>query len=104
MSESSSVSVQEHERRQFFRIDMEEELIDILWQSETGQQQSKKITCLDFSRGGVRANCEEIIPLNTLVTIIFQAADPSSQSMEGRVLRCLKQPNGSYQIALKLTD
>jgi len=46
------------ERRQAFRIDMEKELIDISWQEENGQQCQKKIACLDFSRGGVRLDCD----------------------------------------------
>ena len=102
MSESSMKD--NSERRQFFRIDMEEELVDIIWQDEDGVEQRKKITCLDFSRGGVRADCDDEIPPNTSTTVIFQAADPSSQQLHGKVLRCIKQPSGSYQIALKLVD
>ena len=92
------------ERRQFFRIDMEEELVDIIWQDQAGEEQCKKITCLDFSRGGVRVDCEYEIPSNTSATVIFQAADPSSQRLHGKVLRCIKQEHGGYQIALQLID
>ncbi|MGJ8692066.1 MAG: PilZ domain-containing protein [Thalassotalea sp.] len=101
----SDSSMQDNsERRQFFRIDMEEELIDIIWQDDAGKEQRKKITCLDFSRGGVRADCDEEIPQNTNATVIFQAADPTSQQLHGRVLRCVKLESGGYQIALQLVD
>lgn len=99
-----SDSMQDIERRQFFRIDMEEELVDIVWQDQAGMEQSHKITCLDFSRGGVRADCEFDIPANTSVTVIFQVADPKSQRLHGKVLRCVKQDSGCYQIAMKLID
>ena len=92
------------ERRQYFRIDMEEELIDIIWEDMVGEQHKKKITCLDFSRGGVKARCDEAIPLNTQATVIFKAADPSSQRLNGRILRCIKQASGMFQIALKLNS
>lgn len=102
MSDSSMQD--SNERRQFFRIDMEEELVDIIWQDQAGEEQRKKISCLDFSRGGVRLNCEQEIPVNTNVTVIFQAADPSSQRLFGSVLRCIAQEDGSYQVALRLID
>lgn len=100
----SDSSMQDSERRQFFRIDMEEEQIDLIWQDHTGEEQSKKITCLDFSRGGVRADCDDEIPINTNVTVIFKAADPRSQRLHGKVIRCIKETSGCYQIALKLID
>ena len=36
------------ERRQAFRLDMEKELVDIVWTDEQGHQHQKKIACLDF--------------------------------------------------------
>jgi c-di-GMP-binding flagellar brake protein YcgR len=101
MSESC---IQDNERRQFFRIDMEEEQIDLIWQDQNGEEYCKKITCLDFSRGGVRADCDDEIPVNTNVIVIFKAADPRSQRLHGKVLRCVKQASGCYQIALILID
>lgn len=92
------------ERRQFFRIDMEEELIDIIWQDQKGEERASKVTCLDFSRGGVKADCGEEIPPNTSVIVIFQAAVSNSQRLYGKVLRCLKHKSDHYQIALQLID
>ena len=99
---SDSCIQSDDERRQYFRIDMEEELIDIIWQDNVGTQHQKKITCLDFSRGGVKARCDEEIPLHAQATVIFKAADPSSQRLDGKILRCIKQASGKFQIALKL--
>ncbi|XQW85264.1 PilZ domain-containing protein [Thalassotalea piscium] len=92
------------ERRQFFRLDMEKELVDILWLNESGQQSAKKIACLDFSRGGLKLDCDQAIEIQTPVTVIFKAADPRSQKLTGRVIRCIQQKNGWFEIALKLDD
>ncbi len=92
------------ERRQSFRLDMEKELVDILWSGDKGQQVKKKIVCVDFSKGGLRLDCDQEIPVNTEVTVVFQAAAPQSQQLAGRVIRCLQQDNGWYEIALRLAD
>lgn len=101
---SDSCIQSDDERRQYFRIDMEEEPIDIIWQDSVGAKHQKKITCLDFSRGGVKARCDDEIPLNAQATVIFKAADPSSQRLDGKILRCIKQASGKFQIALKLNS
>ena len=90
------------ERRKSFRLDMEKELVDIVWTDESGQEQSKKIACLDFSRGGLRLDCDQNISINTSVTVVFKAAHANNQKLYGKVLRCIKQDTGWYQIALIL--
>ena len=95
---------QNDERRLAFRLDMEKELVDIVWQDASGNEQRKKIACLDFSRRGVKLDCDIGIPMATPVTVIFKAADPSSQKLTGKVVRCLKQDNGWYEIALQLDE
>jgi c-di-GMP-binding flagellar brake protein YcgR len=92
------------ERRQAFRLDMEKELVDISWINEQQQQQQRKITCLDFSRSGLKLDCDHAIPLQTAVTIIFKIADTNSQNLHGTVIRCIKQANGYFEIALRLAD
>ncbi len=99
MSDSGSEEV---ERRRSFRLDMEKELVDIVWTDENCQQHHKKIACLDFSRGGLKLDCDQFLPLNTAVIVIFKAASHGSQKLYGKVLRCIKQENGWYQIALIL--
>ena len=99
MTESSSDEV---DRRQSFRLDMEKELVDIIWLDEQGKEHSKKIVCLDFSRGGLKMDCDQLIPLQTPVTIEFKSASTNSQKLYGKVLRCLKQENGWYELALTL--
>jgi hypothetical protein len=89
------------DRRQFFRLDMEKELIDITWQDK-GVDKNKKIACFNFSRGGVKIDCDEPIPVSVTLTITFKAAAPKSQILKGKVLRCLKQKNGWFEIALIL--
>jgi c-di-GMP-binding flagellar brake protein YcgR len=92
------------ERRQSFRLDMEKEIVDIVWQNDSGEQHAKKIACLDFSRGGLKLDCDQEIVPQTQVTVVFKAADPRSQNLTGKVIRCIKQDNGWFEIALKLDD
>lgn len=92
------------ERRQSFRVDMEKELVDIVWTDETGEKKQEKIACLDFSKGGLKLECEHPIPVHTPTTILFKAANPNSQRLFGKVLRCLVQKDGIYEIVLRLDD
>ncbi|MFT5296377.1 MAG: hypothetical protein ACI9YH_002397 [Colwellia sp.] len=102
MSEPESVDENESERRQTFRLDMEKELVDIIWINDQQQQLQRKITCLDFSRGGLKLDCDHSIPLQTEVTVVFKVANPNSQNLYGKVIRCIEQPNGYFQLALRL--
>jgi len=92
----------ELERRQSFRLDMEKELVDILWTDEQGQERTKKIACLDFARGGLKLDCDIALPTQTEVTINFKSANANNQKLHGKVLRCIKQDNGWYEIVLTL--
>ena len=95
-------SVDESERRNSFRLDMEKELVDIMWSDESGQQRSKKIVCLDFARGGLKLDCDIALPVNVAVTVVFKAANSNHQKLYGKVLRCIKQDTGWFEIALIL--
>lgn len=99
MSESS---FDESERRKSFRLDMEKELVDIVWIDENGQEKTKKIACLDFSRGGLRLDCDQELPAQKAITIIFKSANANNQELHGKVLRCIKQNSGWYEIAITL--
>lgn len=103
-SEVDKSSKSEEERRQFFRLDMEKELVDIIWVNEQQQQLQRKITCLDFSRGGLKLDCDHMIPLNTEVTVVFKVSNPNSQNLYGKVIRCIEQPNGYFELALRLNN
>lgn len=94
----------ESERRQSFRLDMEKELVDIIWCDAGGNEQRKKIACLDFSRGGLKVDCDCEIAPQTEITVVFKAANPNSQKLFGRVIRCIKQENGWFEVALQLVD
>ncbi|MDX2368526.1 MAG: PilZ domain-containing protein [Colwellia sp.] len=95
-------SFNESERRSSFRLDMEKEFVDIMWKDENGQEKSKKIVCLDFSRGGLKLDCDAALPVQTTVTVIFNSASANSQKLYGKVLRCIKQDTGWFEIALVL--
>jgi len=97
MNESNGKKI---ERRQFFRLDMEKELIDITWHDEKGIHNNKRIVCSDFSRGGLKIKSDEPIPVSVIVTMIFKAAAPKNQRLKGKVLRCLKQKHGGFEIVL----
>jgi len=99
MTDSSS---EEQERRKSFRLDMEKELVDIVWTDKTGQEHHKQIACLDFARGGLKLDCDQSLVTNTAVTIIFKSANASNQKLYGKVLRSVKQANGWFEIALVL--
>jgi hypothetical protein len=101
MTESAN---HEHDRRQSFRIDMEKELIDLMWCNDQGQQQQLQLTCLDFSRGGVRVECEQMIALDTEVTVIFNATHPNARKLVASVLRCQPTTTGTFEIALRMAD
>ncbi|MFB0981250.1 MAG: PilZ domain-containing protein [Alteromonadaceae bacterium] len=103
-SESNENIDDESERRQHFRLDMEKELVDIIWVNEQQQQLQRKITCLDFSRGGLKLDCDHSIPLQTEVTVVFKVANPNSQNLHGKVIRCIAQPNGYFELALRLNS
>jgi len=90
------------ERRSSFRLDMEKELIDIAWTDESGQERIKKIICLDFARGGLKLECDIALPVQTAVTVLFKSASANNQKLSGKVLRCIKQSNGWFELALTL--
>jgi hypothetical protein len=83
---------------------MEKELIDISWIDEKEQLCKKKIVCLDFARGGLKVSCDQAIPIHTAVNVIFKSADPSSQQLNTKVLRCNILDNSYFEIALIFTD
>jgi len=103
-SELDTSSKNEEERRQFFRLDMEKELVDIIWVNEQQQKFQRKITCLDFSRGGLKLDCDHMIPVHTEVTVVFKVSNPNSQNLYGKVIRCIEQPNGYFELALCLNN
>lgn len=90
------------ERRRSLRLDMEKELVDMEWTDVNGQNRNKKIACLDFSRGGLKLDCDETLPLNTPVTVVFKSANARSQKLYGKVLRSIKKETGWFEVALIL--
>lgn len=97
-----SNSASDLERRSSFRLDMEKELVDIKWTDENGQERTKKIICLDFSKGGLKLDCDTPLPVQTQVKVVFKSATTNHQALTGSVLRCNKQDNGWFEIGLEL--
>jgi len=93
----------EQDRRQYFRIDMEQELIDIAWIDQQEKQQHQQLVCLDFSKGGIRIESAQTIALGTAVNVTFQA-DVNNQPLITRVLRCQRSTSGQFDIALRITN
>ncbi|MBL0709744.1 MAG: PilZ domain-containing protein [Colwellia sp.] len=98
----SDNSFDELERRKSFRLDMEKELIDIIWTDEQEQKRTKKIVCIDFARGGLKLDCDISLPAQTKVTIAFNSISSNNQKLFGKVLRCTKQENGWFEMVLTL--
>jgi len=99
MTDSSNGGI---DRRQSFRLDMEKEIIDISWIDENNQERVKKIACLDFARGGLKIDFDEPLPLGIKVDVIFRSTETKSKILPAKVLRCIKQDNGWYEVALLL--
>lgn len=92
------------ERRKFFRLDMEKELIGMVWTDENDTEHQKTIECVDFSRGGLKVLSDERIEKNTLVKVIFKSADLHSQRLYAKVLRCVEINESEFAVALLLVD
>jgi c-di-GMP-binding flagellar brake protein YcgR len=90
------------ERRNSFRLDMEKELVDIVWTDENGQECINKVACLDFSRGGLKLYCQQSLPLNSAVTVMFTEAINANHKLSGKVLRCIEREDDCYEVALIL--
>ena len=95
-------SFTESERRSSFRLDMEKELVDVMWTDDNGQDRRKKIICVDFARGGLKLDCDIAIPVQTPVTVLFKSASANNQKLYGKILRCIEQDTGWFEIALVL--
>lgn len=90
------------ERRKSLRLDMEKELVDIVWLDDNGTEQSKSIACLDFARGGLKLECDQALDVNRAVTVVFKSANARNQKLYGKVLRCIEKANNHFEIALIL--
>ncbi len=90
------------DRRQNFRIDMEQETVDLLWRDEEGQSHKVTSVCADFSKGGLRIEHDFCIPEDSQVNFKFQADHPESRSITAQVIRCFELPSGCFSIALKI--
>ncbi|MEW6996552.1 PilZ domain-containing protein [Colwelliaceae bacterium BS250] len=89
------------DRRQHFRIDMEDEAVDLLWCDNEGQSHKVKSVCADFSKGGLRIEHNFPIVIGTQVSFKFQAEHPESKALSAEVIRCFELSNGSFSIGFQ---
>ncbi|WP_448212502.1 PilZ domain-containing protein [Colwellia sp. MEBiC06753] len=101
MTDSSNHEI---ERRQSFRLDMEKELIEIVWTDANGQVRHKTTACLDFSRGGLRIDSDIEFIEDASVKVIFKPNTPKKTQLAGKVLRCIKQDTGWFEVAFILDE
>jgi len=99
MTESGNDEI---DRRNSFRLDMEKEMVDISWTNDVNQERIKKVACIDFARGGLKIDFDEPLPLGIKVDVIFRSTETKSKILPAKVLRCIKQDNGWYEVALLL--
>ena len=90
------------DRRQNFRIDMEQELVDLSWHDHEGQAHQVKCLCEDFSKGGLRIEHKFAIAIDTIVEFKFQADHPESRSLSAKVIRCNQLANGKFNIGFQM--
>lgn len=88
------------ERRSAIRLDMEKTLVDISWCDEQAQVRNKKVICVDFSRQGIKLDSDQALTLDSQVSIVIDRDDPLCLCLNGKVIRCIKQANGWFEIAL----
>jgi c-di-GMP-binding flagellar brake protein YcgR len=98
----SNLVKQTIERRKSFRIDMENESVDLLWRDTEGQSHKVSSVCLDFSKGGMKVEHDFAILPNTKVNFRFQSEHPDSIALHAKVVRCLEMENGRFSIGFKI--
>ena len=85
------------ERRKSLRLDMENHLVSILGPNEG---QTKQVVCVDVCNSGISLNLDAPLDVDAEIFVILNPADSDSPKRKGKVLRCVKQDSGWYQIGL----
>lgn len=98
----SNLKKQTIERRKNFRIDMENETIDLIWKDTDGKSYKVQSVCVDFSKGGMKVENEFAILPNTKVSFRFQSEHPDSIALRAKVVRCTKMGDKRYSIGFKI--
>jgi hypothetical protein len=92
-----------HERRSSLRLDMEKELITLTWLDQ-GNEISRKAICLDVSSGGLKVSIDRHIATDHVVDITFKSKNGQSNSIKAKVLRCIEQAHGWYDIGFMFVE
>lgn len=88
------------DRRSSMRLDMEKELISIVWQDQQGQPQSRDVMCVDVSNGGLKFSLEQSIAIDTPVQVFFKPRQTLTTLRHATVIRVQQQPHGWFDIGL----
>ena len=102
MNETNLDELENIERRQNFRIDMERELVNISWHDSDGQAHKLQCSCEDFSKGGLRIEHDFAIAIDTVVEFKFQADHPESRFLPAKVVRCIELQNGKFSLGFQM--
>ncbi|WP_371372786.1 PilZ domain-containing protein [Thalassotalea aquiviva] len=90
------------ERRKHFRIDMENETVEMFWRDSEGQAHQLECQCIDFSRKGLKIEHDFAIEVDTPVSIRFQTNHPNSKDINAKVVRCLENVDGKFSIGFEI--
>ena len=87
------------DRRQHIRLDMEGELVDLIWQDEE-KQQIEKVVCLDISRKGIKVKSQAKLEVYTPVEVILNPSEEDPMRLKARVIRNVLDRDGDSEIAM----
>ena len=91
------------DRRQSTRVDMESEKVLISIQSELDViTKPSYALCIDLSRKGALLQCNQSMPLGTLIAVTFNPDMDNENQVKGQVCRCTQIADASFQVALQL--
>lgn len=99
MSEPNDEAI---ERRESLRLDMEKELVNVIWQDEQGNELSTKCICVDISRQGMQLNFDREIKEGSEIFVQFSTNDVNAKKWPVKVLRCHLSINGWYLLGLQM--
>lgn len=88
------------DRRRSQRLDMEKELVTIMWENDSNESVSRDVMCIDVSSGGLKVEMMHPIAPLTPVNVLFKPNQPLNVTTQCTVLRCVKQLSGWYELAL----
>ncbi|GIU47743.1 pilus assembly protein PilZ [Shewanella sairae] len=82
---------------------MESETVSIAIQSEVDViTKPSDALCIDLSRKGALLQCQQAMPLGTLIAVTFNAGRDNQNTVKGQVCRCITVDKQKFNVALQL--